>query len=282
MSKRRKTFGGLEMQSFITTGDRRSKFQSVEAASAGGRRALRRIPLGAVLAGMFAVLLICVFVLRNHSADIQESLMDDLWRPVYRSQETVIIYVSTFDEDAGGESMETADALTMVALQGPLEQKHRPFEVVSTHDLSRIGRSRAARILVGSLDNNALSRSIVQDLRYSVETDAAGRSVGIRDQTSGNRVCGWLSDAAPESSGDCGVAVRVKDPATGAVTVIAAGLGSAGTRAAGEFLVEPRYFCPLARSLSRGWETRNLEVVLRTPLMRGQAGPPRVLAVESW
>ena len=51
---------------------------------------------------------------------------------------------------------------------------------------------------------------------------------------------------------------------------------------AGEFVTEPRYLDMLAARAPRGWEKKNLQVVLATEVVRGNTGPPHILATHFW
>ncbi len=62
------------------------------------------------------------------------------------------------------------------------------------------------------------------------------------------------------------------------------GTGRDGTIApCGEFVTETaRYLDMLAAQRSRWWEKKNLQVVLATDIVRGNTGPPRILATHFW
>ena len=51
---------------------------------------------------------------------------------------------------------------------------------------------------------------------------------------------------------------------------------------AGEFVTNPEYFSEAARRLPANWRTRNLQIVLRVPVVNRIPGRPRVLATYLW
>jgi hypothetical protein len=59
-------------------------------------------------------------------------------------------------------------------------------------------------------------------------------------------------------------------------------MGKDGTIAAGEFVTEPRHLETLAAAAPKGWERRNLQVVIATELINGNAARPRILATHFW
>ena len=71
---------------------------------------------------------------------------------------------------------------------------------------------------------------------------------------------------------------RYLDPRTGHVIVVAGGLSGYGTEAAGRFLTDPAALESLARQAPAGWDRKNMQAVIRTPVLEGAAGPPQLLA----
>ncbi|HEV2444863.1 MAG TPA: hypothetical protein VGS58_03035, partial [Candidatus Sulfopaludibacter sp.] len=63
---------------------------------------------------------------------------------------------------------------------------------------------------------------------------------------------------------------------------VVAGMAKDGTMAAGEFVTEPRYMDELARRAPAGWQKMNLQVVIRTEVVRGAPGPPSIVATYFW
>jgi len=63
---------------------------------------------------------------------------------------------------------------------------------------------------------------------------------------------------------------------------VAGGIGAHGTIAAGEFLTTPAYLNAFAAQAPKGWAHKNMEVVIRTEMINGKSGPPRVVAAYFW
>jgi hypothetical protein len=81
---------------------------------------------------------------------------------------------------------------------------------------------------------------------------------------------------------DYAIVSRFVDSRTEQAIVMVAGMGKDGTIAAGEFVTEPRYLDMLAAGAPKGWERKNLQVVIATELINGNAAPPRILATHFW
>ena len=81
---------------------------------------------------------------------------------------------------------------------------------------------------------------------------------------------------------DYALIARATEPETGQMMVVIAGLGEQGTAAALEFVTNPRYLQRLAEQAPAGWHRRNIEVVIKTNLVNGDWGEPRVVGTHWW
>jgi hypothetical protein len=137
-------------------------------------------------------------------------------------------------------------------------------------------------ILLGGLDNPWTMRA-QQNLRFRLESDANGFD--------------WISDARdpdvkkwfvdfnrPYSkvTTDFAIVAHFRAPNTQQPTLIVAGLGENGTKAASEFITdETQLRNALGESLQKPG-AGNFEVVLATEVINGSTGAPKVLAKEVW
>jgi hypothetical protein len=64
--------------------------------------------------------------------------------------------------------------------------------------------------------------------------------------------------------------------------ILAAGLRSAGTRAAGDFMTDPTELSRFLENLPSDWRQKNLEVVLRVEIVKGGPGTPVPIAFRVW
>jgi hypothetical protein len=82
---------------------------------------------------------------------------------------------------------------------------------------------------------------------------------------------------------DYAIVSRILDTTTDRPVIIAAGITQYGTMAAGEFLSNPEYFSEaVGKFRDRNWHKKNLQIVLRVPLVNRIPGHPRVLATHVW
>ena len=76
--------------------------------------------------------------------------------------------------------------------------------------------------------------------------------------------------------------MRATDPKTEQMVVAAAGMSVFGTLAAAEFITDENEIRKLAAVAPKGWERKNMEIVLSTDVIRANPGPPKVVATYFW
>jgi len=121
-------------------------------------------------------------------------------------------------------------------------------------------------------------------LRYSFVKDSARAIDMVRDQQHPEDAKWGLTGVWPfwNVDHDYAIVSRVLDTHTNRPLVIAAGITQHGTMAAGAFLTNPEYFSEAVPLLPAGWQKKNLQIVLRVPVVHGVAGRARVLATHVW
>ena len=75
---------------------------------------------------------------------------------------------------------------------------------------------------------------------------------------------------------------RIRNSLTGGLTLVAAGLKQFGTEAAGRLLADPDQLGAILQKLPAGWESRNIEIVLKVKVFNGKSGYPQLVAYEVW
>jgi hypothetical protein len=138
-------------------------------------------------------------------------------------------------------------------------------------------------VLVGAY-NNTWTIRLQEPLRYTFEWNEARQCGMIRDRQDPKKA-DWNYDPNVYYSHvmqDYAIVSRYNDPLTEKMVVVVAGMGRDGTIAAGEFVTDPRYLKNLDAAAPKGWERKNLQVVLATDVVNGTTGPPRILATYFW
>jgi hypothetical protein len=174
------------------------------------------------------------------------------------------------------------DALCLARLTSLLEKKGQPYRVRGAASATYTDLRDRPSILIGAFDNEWTLR-MTGNMRFNFFKDLKGLEA-IRDRDHPEKTDWKLMRIWPDwkVSYDYAVAARAFDTGTDRMVVVAAGITHFGTVGAGEFLSNPQYFAEAKRWLPRDWERKNLEFVLRIPVVQGSSGHPQVLAVHAW
>ena len=230
------------------------------------------------------------------------SAIQQFWNPVWGPAESVMLAVGnppervpltdagtstdqgpTYSEVMRADNLAFADALTVARITGvSREYGKKRLDVRRATTFTLTDLREAPLVLVGAF-NNPWTMRFTNGLRFYYERQA-DHTAFIRDrQNPENR--SWFHDpGVPYSklTQDYAIVSRFVNPLTESMVVVVGGAGRDGTLAAGEFVTEPRYLEMLARRAPKNWEKKNLEVVLATDVVRGNTGPPRILATYFW
>jgi hypothetical protein len=137
-------------------------------------------------------------------------------------------------------------------------------------------------VLIGLMNNDWTER-LVKNLRFTVEHPAPSIVI-IRDHKNPG-IGEWSLDYATpylDVTRDYALVLRVFDPKTDQMVVTVAGISVFGTLAAGEFLTNAQEMRKLAAIAPKGWERKNLEIVLVTDVIRGRPGHATIVASQFW
>jgi hypothetical protein len=227
--------------------------------------------------------------------------LERFWNPVWGGSGSVTIYVAApynfgeAPEPAAGpdgptyldvmrtDKMAFGDALTMARIAGVLREYGKQFEVRRGAFSTLADFRKRPAVLIGAFNNDWTMR-LEDQLRYTFERLPDNSGGYIRDRQNPSKVAWVHNPGLPYSriAYDYAVISRFIDSRTEQAIVVAAGMGKDGTIAAGEFVTEPRYLEMLAAAAPGGWERKNLQVVIATELINGNAAPPRILATHFW
>jgi hypothetical protein len=163
-----------------------------------------------------------------------------------------------------------------------LDSRHAAYSVQPASSTVFADLRQGPAILLGGLDNPWAMRA-QENLRFRLESDANGfdwisdtRDPGLKK---------WFVDFnRPYSkvTTDFAIVAHFRAPNTQQPTLIVAGLGENGTKAASEFITdETQLSNALGESLQKPGGG-NFEVVLATEVINGSSGAPKVLAKEVW
>lgn len=248
-----------------------------------------------------SVVVISVLVCLAYWLSPHESALDSFWRPIFRSKQPVLIAVAFQNPDAtfiledpvrtpppGSHiqrpaAMAIDDTVALVGVGDILKSRQQPYRVKGQDQINFSDLRQGPAVLIGAFDNR-WTLQLTEPLRFHFEHDSQ-RAQWIEDrQTPQIRRWQRSPDALSltRSYDDYAIVARFLDPLTNNFVVVAAGLTNNGTAAAGEFLDNPALLKQFAARAPKGWQDRNLEVVLKTTVIGGTASAPQVVATNFW
>jgi hypothetical protein len=261
----------------------------------------RKIPMHTAFLVVAVLLLVTAGIAAfwyYESSQTGEAATLKLWNPLLNAPRPVLIVLgTTHPSNMQPPSQETtfrdhvtnpyhhvsvSIAMALAHLSGILEKHKKGYEVKeSTETILTDIRSRPI-VLVGAINNDWTMR-LTAPLRFHF-TFAANGMQSIDDAES-SRPTDWILDSSRpylSVNTDYAIVARFRDPTTEGPVMVIAGLGPYGTEAASEFVQSPRYMEEFVKTAPRGWENRNLEVVIKTDVIGGKAGPPVLLSTYTW
>lgn len=175
------------------------------------------------------------------------------------------------------------DALCMVRLTSLLERYRKPYRIRAERSTSFADLRDTPAVLIGAFDNPWTLRTAGQ-LRFTFRKDSEQDTGMVHDSQHPENSEWKLSKYWPnwDIPVDYAIVTRMVDTTTDRPVIIAAGLTQYGTIGAGEFLSNQSYFSEAARALPKDWPKKNLQFVLRVPVVNRISGRPRVLATYVW
>jgi hypothetical protein len=181
---------------------------------------------------------------------------------------------------AGDRYLSTGNAMATVRVAELLGRKHKPFHVLGDRDTTYNDLRGRPAVLIGQFDNQ-WTAGLTRSLRYYLVRSSETRSYEVRDRNNHDAVVGSAS-RDPDRPEEYVIITRVFDPSTEKLVIAIAGMTFNGTLAGGDFLTTPEYIHDAYRNAPSGWKRINSQVVLKSTMVAGNAGPPKVVATYFW
>ncbi len=228
---------------------------------------------------------------------------DSFWRPVLSSRAPVLLCVGNLAGGRGSqggnqglsstltlkefhssesETVHVYDAMTLARFAGLMQASGKQYLLASQSEATFTDLQKGPAILVGLMNNNWTER-LVPQLRFTVEHPSPSR-ITIRDRKNPSNTDWSIDYSTPylDVTKDYALVLRMVDPKTDQIVVVAAGITVFGTFAAGEFLTDKNEMKKLASFGPKGWGAKNMELVLSTDVIRGHSGPAAIVAAQFW
>jgi len=194
---------------------------------------------------------------------------------------------NTSDEPSARQHLRS-DYVTLSDLQALLrivrllDHKGAAYRVQPASSTSFADLRQGPVVLLGGLDNPWTMRA-QQNLRFGLQSDGNGFDWITDSRDPGAKK--WFVDFnRPYSkvTTDYAIVAYFRDPGTQQPTLIIAGMGENGTKAASEFITDETLLNNALGESLRKPGGSNFEVVLSTEVVNGSTGAPIVLVTEVW
>jgi hypothetical protein len=224
---------------------------------------------------------------------LHPNTMDAMWSPVLRTSDPVLIVLgygnlapdppqTTFYDHMIGPnnhiSLSSSIALSRITSRLEKRDKNWAVKVDSAATLADL-RERSV-IAIGAL-NNKWALRLTDQLRFRFVPGPLARIEDVKNPQNND----WAVDFSQPFSAvthDYAIVARYHDTLTNGTTMIIGGLGPYGTEAASEFVSSTRYLDQISHQVPGNWAEKNLEMVIRTDVVAGEAGPPNLVAISTW
>lgn len=181
----------------------------------------------------------------------------------------------------GSQNVAVSDLEAIIRIAGLLDKAGKRYQLVGQRSATLTEFRGGPVILVGAF-NNDWTKRLFRRFRFTCVRE--GNIMRIQDarRPDDRSMVVDGTQSYLDLKEDFAVISRVHDPITGSVVVGIAGLTGYGTAEAGEFLTREDALQKLAGAVPAGWEKKDVQCVLSTPVIRGYSGMPRVVACHVW
>ena len=249
-----------------------------------------------LLAGML-VLLGSAGIARYYyqrNAEKTPTVSDRLWAPLIGSSRPVLIVLGTgnrrFTESDNTSFLDhmvgpfhhvsVAIASSLANVASVVRMRGAAYEIKEDTETSLTDLRGRPVVLIGAT-NNPWTMRLLGPMKFHFTPGPMAKVQDVNDPENPK----WSIDfSKPYSSvpNDYAIVARYHDPTTEGPVMVVAGLGPYGTEAASAFVSTPQYLEQVARQIPAGWEGKNIEIVLKSEVVDGKAGPPVMISSAVW
>ncbi len=222
----------------------------------------------------------------------REDSLTRFWKPLLTPKAPVLLGVGgvTFTPNTHSGTEPAADGLpvnpylsfenglAMGRVASIVNAQGGEYRIQASANLTLAQIRENPTVLIGAY-NNEWARRMVNSLRFHFLAHPDEKIVDAQDP---NRL--WARDSTSSfgNEPDYALVARFRNPSTRSMVVVLAGLQRFGTDAASQFVTSPTLMDDFSRQAGAGWESKNLEVILKVEVINGRAGAPTIEAIHLW
>jgi hypothetical protein len=156
---------------------------------------------------------------------------------------------------------------------------HVKLMMASSIPFADLRRSQA--YLIGSFSNQ-WTVELSHNWRFQFRWTKDHYPVFVDTQANPVREWSISSEDNGSTPDDYSLICRVRNSPTGALLIVSAGIKQFGTEAAGQLLAEPAELGPILNKLPKGWEEKNLQILLHMKVIGNTPAQPELVAWHVW
>jgi hypothetical protein len=239
----------------------------------------RRVLPILLAAGLAIVVAIVLFSLKPWAS---ETALDRFWNPMLVRDKSVLLCIGRIhDPDGRPHGVALSDSTTMARLSGLLQAKGQPWTIRAEDQATFADMRQGPAVLIGAF-NDSWNLRLASSLRYTFHQESGTDWIEDQQSPSDRKWSVTVVAGGPPVAKDFALITRIIDPNTDRIMVAVGGLLGYGTLAAGEFLTDNKYMESFAAQAPQDWPKKNLQIVLSTEVIKGNSGPPKVVASYAW
>jgi hypothetical protein len=283
-------------------------------------RPTHRLRHALIALAALAIVALGVFGLMRWNSDPRERAFQAFWAPVYQGQDPLVIgmghpivykpskraailnaerlppapvpmqrkielppgelngadFVSVMNQYVGFGDMVAANEVALM-----LARRGRPVRILLASSIPFADLRHSKTYLIGSMSNH-WTMELGQNWRFQFVW-GADHIAAIEDTQAGSKRSWTIPVQDDESTPeDYSLIARIRHSPTGGVLIVSAGIKQFGTEAAGRLLADPAELGTILNKLPKGWEEKNLELVLHNRVIGNTPAQPEVVASHVW
>jgi hypothetical protein len=208
----------------------------------------------------------------------------DLRQKVEDNQPSILVRPGDIVKaSSGGGGTAMGDVRGVIRLASFLNSRGLVTQALWPQEGRQIELERTSAIYIGAF-NNVWTMNLTRNMRFFFdETTSGQRQIwGIRDRLHPDKFLTTEKTASPRADRSYALITRIIEPDRSRVQMAIGGIDEFGTEAACEFLTDGTTLSEITRSAPKGWQERNLQVLLEMDISGNIVVNPKVVAVQVW
>ena len=209
-------------------------------------------------------------------------LSSDLRQKVENNQQSIPVQSGEIVKASGGGTA-IGDVRGVISLAGLLNSRGLVTQTLWPQESHNISLDHTNVIYLGAF-NNVWTMNLNRNLRFFFDSvdGEHGPIWFVRDRLHPDKR--WMSEKITAQRADHSYALvtRIIDPDRKRVQMAIGGVNEFGTQGACEFLTDGSALSELAHSAPKGWQDRNLQILLEMDISGTVVVNPKIVAIHSW